>query len=299
MGTVFNIQRYSIHDGPGVRTTVFLKGCPLSCLWCHNPEGISRQPEIIFRENRCNLCGECLKICPTNAISSLDGLIAIDDERCNRCGRCEDVCTAGALEIAGKEMSVDQILGEVEKDIPFYDQSGGGVTFSGGEPLLQPGFLHELLMACREREIHVALDTTGFAPTEIVQNVAPLVNLFLFDIKLVDSRRHLAATGVENGLILKNLRSLALDSHQIAIRVPIIPTINDDDENILAIGELASSLRSKQRVDILPYHKIAAEKYRRLRREYRLPHLQPPSAARMSQIATTLEGFGLIVNIGG
>jgi pyruvate formate lyase activating enzyme len=299
VGTVFNIQRYSIHDGPGVRTTVFLKGCPLSCLWCHNPEGMSLRPEVIFRQNRCTLCGDCLGICPRNALSSRGSLISIDDELCDRCGHCEEACPAGALEVAGKEMTVEQVIAEVERDTIFYDQSGGGVTFSGGEPLSQPDFLRQLLEACREREISTALDTTGYASAEVIRSVAGLVELFLFDVKLADAQRHRMLTGVENGPILKNLRALALSGHNITVRTPIIPGVNDDDENVLAIGEIAGSLCSGQRINILPYHNIAEEKYRRLRRPYRLPDIQPPSQERMSQIAATLEGFGLVVTVGG
>lgn len=256
-------------------------------------------PEIVFRDARCTLCRDCLDVCPTGALSLSNDRIEIDDERCDRCGRCEDACVADALEIAGKEMAVEQVMAAVEKDTLFYDQSGGGVTFSGGEPLLQPAFLQQLLRSCRDREIHTALDTTGYASPTVLQNVAPHVDLFLFDLKMVDSRRHRALTGVENGLILNNLRKLALDGHPVIVRVPIIPTINDDEENILAIGELAGSMRNQQRVDILPYHIIATEKYRRLRREYPFPDLQPPSMERMAQIASALEGFGLVVNLGG
>ncbi len=298
-GRVFNIQRYSLHDGPGVRTTVFLKGCPLSCLWCHNPEGISQRPELVFRESRCTRCGDCLGVCLTGALSSSGSLIAIDDRRCDRCGRCEEACAPGALEIAGKEMTVPQVMEEIERDAVFYDQSGGGATFSGGEPLLQPAFLRGLLQACRDHEISTALDTTGYASPEVIRGVAPLVNLFLFDLKLVDERRHRLLTGVENRPILRNLRDLAAAGHTVVVRVPVIPEINDDEENLLAIGEVARSLHSRQRVDVLPYHNIAAEKYRRIRREYRLLETKPPSMERMSRVAATLEGLGLEVRVGG
>lgn len=298
-GTIFNIQRYSIHDGPGVRTTVFLKGCPLSCPWCHNPEGLSRRPQLIYRENRCNLCRDCVSACPTGALSSSEDVISVDDGRCDGCGRCQEACPAGALEIAGREMTLQQVMAEVERDTIFYDQSGGGVTFSGGEPLLQAAFLRDLLAACRGQEIRTALDTTGYAPPETLWRVAPLVDLFLFDLKVMDSRRHRTLTGVENGPILANLRELVRRGYPTVLRVPIIPTMTDDQENILAIGELARSLGDRQRVDLLPYHGMAREKYGRLRKEYRLPDLQPPSRERMSQMGAMLEGLGLIVNTGG
>ncbi len=298
-GTVFNIQRFSIHDGPGVRTTVFLKGCPLSCLWCHNPEGISRQRQMIYRETRCNLCHDCIDACPTGALSLRDDAVRIDDESCSGCGRCEDVCSTEALEIAGKEMTVQQLMAEIERDRIFYDQSGGGVTFSGGEPLQQLDFILDLLQSSREREIHAALDTTGYTSTDVIERVAPLVDLFLFDLKVMDGGRHRAVTGVGNEPILRNLRLLAQDHRPVIVRIPVIPTINDDRENFLAVGEFVSSLPGQVRVDLLPYHGIAVEKYRRLRREYALSDLQPPSTENMNQIAHLLEGFGLAVTIGG
>jgi pyruvate formate lyase activating enzyme len=296
---IFNIQRFSIHDGPGVRTTVFLKGCPLSCLWCHNPEGQSAEPQLIFRENRCDACGECAAVCPVRALSLADGLLVVDEETCTQCGRCVAACAAGALELAGREATVAEVMVEVEKDRLFYDQSGGGVTLSGGEPLLQPDFLVELLRACREREIHTALDTTGHAPAEVVRRVAASVDLFLYDLKLVDGARHRALTGVPNGLILENLRHLVRDGRTVILRVPIIPGVNDDEQNLEQIGGLARSLSGRQRIDLLAYHHFAAEKYTRLRREYRLPALQPPSSQRMAEIAAGLAGLGLAVNIGG
>jgi pyruvate formate lyase activating enzyme len=196
-------------------------------------------------------------------------------------------------------MTGEQAMAEIERDAIFYDESGGGVTFSGGEPLFQPAFLRQLLQACRAHEIHTALDTTGYASPEVIRSVAPLVSLFLFDLKLADARRHRLLTGVDNGPILRNLRELAQDGRAVVLRVPIIPGINDDEENLLAIGEIARSLRPGQRVDVLPYHNIAVEKYRRLRRDYQLPDTQPPSMERMTRIAGMLEELDLNVKIGG
>lgn len=298
-GTVFNIQRFSIHDGPGVRTTVFLKGCPMTCLWCHNPEGQSPHPQLVYRENRCRQCGDCLGVCPEQALSSVDGLVVIDDDSCTRCGQCTDACATGALEIAGKEMTTAEVVAQVERDRIFYDQSGGGVTFSGGEPLAQPEFLCELLQACREREIHTALDTTGYSPPALIRQVSPWTSLFLFDVKLMDDERHRRLTGVSNGPILRNLRLLAQEGREIILRVPIIPGVNDDEENIGQIGELAQSLGNGQRINILPYHETAVEKYRRLQKHYELSAIQLPSKERMAEIAARFERFGLTVQIGG
>lgn len=298
-GIVFNIQRFSIHDGPGVRTTVFLKGCPMTCLWCHNPEGQSPHPQLIYRENRCRRCGDCSRACPAHALSLADGLVVINHEACTCCGQCADACATGAMEVAGKEMTAAEVIAQIERDRLFYDQSGGGVTFSGGEPLAQPEFVCALLRACREREIHTALDTTGYSSEVVLSQVSPLTSLFLFDIKLVDEQRHRRMTGVSNAPILRNLRLLAQAGCELVLRVPIIPGINDDEENIHGIGELAQSLGSGQRIDILPYHETAVEKYRRLQKRYELSATRLPSEEHMAEIAAIFERYGLTVHIGG
>ena len=298
-GTIFNIQRFSIHDGPGVRTTVFLKGCPLTCPWCHNPEGQSYAPELVYRENRCRHCGDCLRACALKALSSVEGSIVVDPEACNGCGACVEVCATGALEIAGQVLTSAEVMAEIERDRVFYDQSGGGVTFSGGEPLSQPDFLCDLLGACREREIHTALDTTGYAAPEVVRCVSDLADLFLFDVKVVDDERHRRLMGVPCRPILQNLEYLAGKGCNIILRVPIIPGFTDDEENICEIARLARSLGDGQRVSILPYHDTAIAKYHRLRRLYELSSISPPSRERLTELAALLEGFGLSVQIGG
>jgi pyruvate formate lyase activating enzyme len=298
-GIVFDIKKFSIHDGPGIRTTVFFKGCPLSCWWCHNPESQAPQPELMFWPNRCIRCEACLSACAQDAISMGSDGVSTDGERCVRCGACVAVCAAEARQIAGRAMTVAQVVAEIERDVPFYDESGGGVTFSGGEPLLQQDFLLALLQACREEEIHTALDTCGFSPWETVDRIRPYVDLFLYDLKLVDEARHRRFTGVSNGLILSNLQALSRRGQAMILRVPVIPGINDDDENIRRTGALAAALPHLERVDILPYHPAGVEKYRRLKRDYGLPDIRPLTDERTAEIAQILRRFGLHVKIGG
>ncbi len=297
-GTIFNLQRFAVHDGPGIRTTVFLKGCPLSCAWCHNPESQNPKPELVLRENRCIRCGACIEVCEPHAIAWQADQIVTDRAKCDDCGACVTRCVAEARELAGQEMTVARVLAEVERDLAFYDESGGGVTFSGGEPLLQRGFLLELLCACKEKEIHTAVDTCGYATWHAFDSIRPYVDLFLYDLKLMDKARHEKYTGVSNRLILENLRALTGRGHQVIIRVPVIPGLTDDDENIRQIGAFVSTLQV-QRLDLLPYHNIATGKYNRLDRDYALTKVQPPPAAQMERIAEILRGQGLAVKIGG
>lgn len=298
-GLISNIQKFSIHDGPGIRTTVFFKGCPLHCWWCHNPENQLAGQEVMFWPSRCIACRACLATCAQGAISMDGEIIATDRTLCTVCGACVEACYTQAREIVGQEMTVAQVMAEVERDIPFYDESSGGVTFSGGEPLLQSDFLLALLRACKEKAIHTALDTCGFAPWETLDSLREYVDLFLYDLKLMDDTQHRKFTGVSNELILRNLRMLSERGHDIFLRVPIVPEINDDDEHIRQIGEFAAALPHLNKVDILPYHHIALDKYKRLNKVYGLPEARPPSDERMAEIAQILEGFGLRVKIGG
>jgi pyruvate formate lyase activating enzyme len=298
-GLIFDVKKFSIHDGPGIRTTVFFKGCSLSCWWCHNPESQSLQPEMVFRGSRCIQCGACEAVCAQGAISAADGVPTTDGRKCTLCGGCVEACYAEAREIVGQEMTVAQVMAEVERDIAFYDESGGGVTFSGGEPLLQEDFLLALLRACREKEIHTALDTCGFAPWETLDRVREYVDLFLYDLKLMDDARHREFTGVSNKLILSNLQALSARGEDIILRLPLIPGMNDDKENIRHTGTFAAALPCLNRVDILPYHRGAVDKYDRLNRVYGLAEIRPPSEERMAEVAQILQGFGLPVRIGG
>ncbi|MBC8248717.1 MAG: glycyl-radical enzyme activating protein [Anaerolineales bacterium] len=298
-GLIFDIKKFSIHDGPGIRTTVFFKGCPLSCWWCHNPEGQSLGREIMFRERRCIRCGACQAVCTQGAISMDGDVVSTDREKCTLCGACVEACYAEARELVGREVTVAEVMAEIEQDVAFYDESGGGVTFSGGEPLLQRNFLLALLRACREKEIHTAVDTCGFATWETLDSLREHVDLFLYDLKSMDDARHLKSTGVSNELILGNLHRLSTLGHDIILRVPVIPGINDDDENIRQTGAFAATLSYLNRLDVLPYHRAGTEKYHRLNKVYELPEARPPSDERMAKIVRILRGFGLQIKIGG
>jgi len=296
---IFNVMRYSVNDGPGIRTTVFLKGCPLNCKWCHNPESIKFQQELVFREERCRHCGECISVCSNGAIRKVDGRIVTLADFCIRCGRCVDACVASAREMAGSEMSTQQVMTEICKDRVFFDQSGGCVTFSGGEPLAQPAFLCELLQECQQMGIHTAVDTSGYAAPAVLESVAPFVDLFLYDLKLMDDARHREWTGVSNQLVLQNLQRLSRNGKKIVIRLPIIPRVNDDDENIFAVGDFVASLGSILAIHLLPYHQIGVEKYHRLGRQYEMHETKPPSFERMNYIIDLLRNFLPQVIIGG
>ncbi|TKJ29932.1 glycyl-radical enzyme activating protein [bacterium (candidate division B38) B3_B38] len=300
-GIVFDIKRYAIHDGPGIRTAVFFKGCTLRCWWCHNPEGLALQPELVFRESRClNGCSECIGSCARGALSRVTQQISIKREDCDLCGECARVCPAEALEVIGREMSVGEVVKEIEKELIFYDQSAGGVTFTGGEPLMQPEFLGALVEECKARGIHTAVDTCGYAPFEVIQSISDKVDLFLYDLKIMDDEKHRQYTGASNKAILDNLRRLAAQgSTAVAVRLPLIPGVNDDSDNITKIAEFIASLRSIKDISLLPYHRAGSEKYRRLHRAYRLGKTQPPSGQQVEESKTILEERGLRVKVGG
>ena len=298
-GWIFDIRRYSLHDGPGIRTTVFLKGCPLDCWWCHNPESQSPQPEIIVREHLCAQCGECVRACPQGAVSMTPQGPHTDPALCTRCGECVPFCAPGAREQVGQRYSPQALADILARDIPFFDQSGGGVTFSGGEPLLQAEFLSAALAACKRLELRTAVDTSGFAPWPRLEGIAPQVDLFLYDLKVQDEAAHRRFTGVSNQLILENLRRLNDRGSRIIVRLPVIPGLNDTPAEAAALGSLCRSLDGIQRVDLLPYHHTAAAKYQRLGREYRLPDTPTPSPDHLNALAQQLRAYGIAVQIGG
>jgi pyruvate formate lyase activating enzyme len=254
---------------------------------------------MMFQAKRCIGCGTCEAVCSHGAISRNGDLVSTDEGTCILCGACVESCYAEAREIVGQEMTVAQVMAEIERDITFYDESGGGVTFSGGEPLLQGGFLCSLLSACKDRDIHTTLDTCGFAAWETLDRIRGFVDLFLYDIKMMDDTKHRELTGVPNDLILKNLQRLSEQGHNIILRLPIIPGANDDDTNIRRTGEFAATLLGPNQVDILPYHRTAADKYSRLNRTYEFSEIRPPSNEDVARIAQILRGFGLQVRIGG
>lgn len=299
LGTVFNISRYAIHDGPGIRTTVFLKGCPLSCWWCHNPESMSPAPQVALRRTRCIRCGACLEKCANHAISMADGEIVTDQDSCRLCLECAGACPADAREIIGRTMTVPEVMAEIKKDIPFYDESGGGVTFSGGEPLMQPDFLMELLDECGRLELHRTVDTSGYARQEILLETAAKADLFLYDLKHMDSEIHRKYTGVGNEVILENLKALSARDVALRIRFPLIPGINDDRTNVEKTAAFLQKLHRVPNIDILPYHDVATSKYRRFGYVYRLDGLRAPDAGHLQDVAATLSSYGLCVTIGG
>ena len=288
---------YALHDGPGIRTTVFFKGCPLSCWWCHNPEGQSPEPNLMFFENRCLGCGDCIQVCPHGAILRRNGAIHTTSA-CQVCGTCADTCPSAARKVAGRWMTVSEAMRDIERDLIFWDESGGGVTFSGGEPLAQPRFLESLLDACREKRIHTVVETCGLAKKELVLDLSEKVDLFLFDLKILDPLKHKKYTGVPNDSILANLEALAQRKKPVVVRFPIIPEINDDSENIRQMVALLSRLHIR-RIHLLPYHQTGTEKYKRLGLGFRLEDLKAPPPSLVAKIAGEFERAGFDVRIGG
>jgi pyruvate formate lyase activating enzyme len=290
-GIVFNIQRYSIHDGPGIRTTVFLKGCPLSCSWCHNPESQSFSPEIMLFSKRCIGCGKCAEVCKHEAL--------LERDKCVTCGSCAEACYAKARELVGRLMTVPEAIAQIDKDSIFYDESGGGVTFSGGEPLSQPEFLLELLKQCKKREYHTAVDTSGYGAAETIKEISSFTDIFLFDLKLMDDDRHIRYTGVSNKLILENLKTISQLGNKMYIRIPLIPGVNDDEGNISAAAKVIQVTPGIEQVNILPYHNIAADKYNRLGRHSSLMEIPVPSGEYIESVAGKFLEYGIKVKIGG
>jgi len=299
MGLIFDIQRFSIHDGPGIRTTVFLKGCPLRCFWCQNPEGLSSRPQLDFVASRCTRCGECAKVCPVGAHVFDGDAHVIRRESCTLCGACAEVCLPGALTLVGEDKSVEEIVGIAAQDRVYYEQSGGGVTLSGGEPLMQPEFAGDLLAACREEGIHTALDTSLHCPPEVLDRVLPLTDLFLIDIKHLDSVRHQEATGVGNEQILANAATLGAVAIPIIVRVAVVPSFNDSTDAIRAIAEFTSPFRKLEYLELLPFHRLGESKYRSLGLETRTSHLDPLSRERMTELADAARTVGIPVRVAG
>jgi pyruvate formate lyase activating enzyme len=294
-GIVFDIKRFAIHDGPGIRTTVFLKGCPLNCAWCHNPESQSPKQDILYRPGLCLMCGKCISACPRSALSRTTSAIERDSAACDLCGACAAICPSDALSRVGYSVESAELMEEIERDISFFDESSGGVTFSGGEPLAQPAFLAEMLDLCSRRRIHTAVDTSGHALPGVMADIAGRTDLVLFDIKLLDSQLHMKYTGVVNSNILDNLRHVSSRGIPMEIRTPIIPGITDTPENLDAIAAFIMSLPVPPPLRLLPHHRAAMSKYGRFGIPNRLPDIEDPTPDRIASIAAELRKSGIEV----
>ena len=298
---IFDIKRYAINDGPGIRVVVFFKGCNLHCAWCHNPESISPKPEKMYAPAKCIKCGTCVGVCPEDAITLTMHGIATDTDLCTLCGKCAEVCPTKAIEMSGKMMSVPEIMEVIEKERIFFDQSGGGVTFSGGEPLIHAKILIELLDDCGKRGIHRAVDTAGHVKTETLLEVARHTDLFLYDLKMMDTGQHEQWTGVKNDLILHNLKALAEAGAHIIIRIPLVGGVNDYEDNIRQTAEFLASLPGKgmEEVHLLPYHAIAQHKYAKLGKEDSFANLEEPGLKSLERAIGLFGEYGIRAQVGG
>ena len=313
---IFDIKRYAINDGPGIRTTIFMKGCPLRCVWCHNPEGWTPQPQLLYKKSKCIGCQTCVAACPQQLLSLTSEGIAITGDDCTRCSRCTEECPTTALEMCGHEWNMEELMDEIEKERDVMENSGGGVTLCGGEPLMHPDYTLALLKKLGRRGFHRTVDTTLYAPVEVVEAVAAECELLLIDLKLMDAEKHRRFTGVSNELILENIRMVAEAGHRYLIRIPLIDGVNADDENIEATARFLSTLPSRTdtrpasatlpsctSIHLLPYHDVGKDKHRRMLppSAYNPQHLPmvPPSEALQKHCAALLEAHGLHVIIGG
>ena len=301
LGLISAVQKYSTKDGPGIRSTVFFKGCPLGCLWCSNPELIRPVPDLLYSREKCKQCGTCIQVCPQGALSfGKDGFILIDRVKCDGCGQCVDACPEGALELAGRFATVDEVVTDLLKDRVFYETSGGGVTFSGGEPLWQSGFLAQVAKRLKAEAIHTALDTAGDVTWCRFEEVLPYIDLVLYDIKLVDNDKHRMFTGRDNDLILANAQLLARQGVPMHIRLVLVPGVNDSPEEIRARMEFVKELgESVRQVDLLPYHRYGAGKYARLGLDYPLYDLPEYSEEQVNEIMSITDEFGMRTTVGG
>jgi len=297
---VFDVKRYAINDGPGIRITIFLKGCPLACRWCHNPESISTRVQKMYSREKCLGCGECVGICPIEACELTAEGIVTDNSTCLRCGLCAEVCPARATEMSGHYESIADLLKVIEKERPFFDQSGGGVTFSGGEPLLFPEFLTEVLDACGRMQIHRTIDTSGLASTRTILNIAKRTDLFLYDLKLMNSDKHKQWTGVGNRRILQNLEALAKTGADIQVRIPLIKGVNSDEQNIEATAAYVAALPGPRKtIRLLPYHNLAEGKSVKLGRAYDPGVMATPDEEELERVIAQFAAHSLTASNGG
>ena len=292
---VTNIQGYSIHDGPGIRSVVFLKGCGLECWWCSNPECISPLPEVGFIKNLCTRCGKCAEVCPAGALISEEGqLPLIDRNRCSGCGKCSEICSYKAIIQYGKQMDPDEIFDVISQDKMFYGSSGGGVTVSGGEALLYPQLVCDLFTHCRQTGIHTCIEISGYVNSSSIRQVLPYTDYVLFDLKHLDSQKHHRYTGKPNDLILSNAKIVAASSVEMLFRMPLIPGINDDAQNIRnTAGFLHDLGNNTRRIELMPYHRLGKGKYESLDRKYSLPHLPSPEPEQINSVKKAFENHGI------
>ena len=296
-GVIFNIQKFSLHDGPGIRSIVFFKGCHMSCLWCSNPESQDIAPQIMFNKNLCTECGRCESECENSAID-MNSVNRIIRSKCTECKKCVEVCLNSALVFEGKEYTVEKIIEELKKDSIHYRRSKGGITLSGGEALLQPDFAADLLKECKSYGWHTAIETAMYVNSEAVKKVIPYVDLAMIDIKTMNSEIHRKFTGVNNDIILDNIKLSDELAEEIIIRVPVIEGFNADLNSIREIAEFSKSLKHLKRIDLLPYHNYGESKYEAIGRKYQLSHLESPSEDKMSRLKSLVESMGISCTIG-
>jgi pyruvate formate lyase activating enzyme len=287
-GIISNIQRFCLHDGPGIRTTVFFKGCPLICSWCHNPEMISAEPELNKMESRCIHCGACVEVCPEKS-----------DGTCRLCGSCIVNCPTGARQLIGEQLTVDALLQEIIREVIIYDQSGGGVTFSGGEPLQQSEFLYEILHACRKQGLHTAVDTCGYSSFDALRKTAGYTNLFLYDLKIMDPLKHKQYTGVSNEIILANLQNLDRIHDRIWIRIPVIPGINDNLNELNTMAQFVNTLAHVEQINLLPFHRMGSHKQQHIKKGQNLFNQESLMADEIKLFCEPFIAQELTVFIGG
>lgn len=297
---IFDIKRYAINDGPGIRVTIFFKGCLLNCKWCHNPESIPVKQQKMYSSDKCIGSAECIKHCPNDALILSPQGIVTDTDLCQMCGKCAEVCPTKAIEMAGELMTVEEVMAEIKKEVLLMDNSKGGVTFSGGEPLLHHKYLIQLLDACGDEGIHRCIDTSGYSNKEILLEVAERSEHFLYDLKMMDSTKHKKWTGVPNEIILENLQLLASIGKDLNIRIPLIRGVNDDEDNIYESAKFIASLAGeKPIVNILPYHNIAEKKYLKLDQQYDQGSMGEPDTNRQRAVLEIFKSYGINAMIGG